>query len=57
MEDLIKKGGKWIDDRNHSIADEYGFEALEHFEKDDLARDEKEEKKLMKIKREQKEKQ
>ena len=59
VEDLIKEGRKLIDDRNHClrIADEYGFEALEHFEKDDLARDEKEEKKLKKIKKEQKEKQ
>ena len=59
VEDLIKEGRQLIDDRNHClrIADEYGFEALEHFEKDDLARDEKEEKKLKKIKKEQKEKQ
>ena len=58
LEDTIKEGEVQIDDRNHKlkIADALGFDALEVFEKEDLARDEKEEKKLKMLRKEAKEK-
>ena len=58
VEDVVKEGESAIVDRNHKlkIADDYGFDALEVFEKEDLARNEKEEKKLKMLKKEAKEK-
>ena len=52
MEEVVKKGEKLVDDRNFLVkmADELG-----EFEKDELARDEKEEKKLAKLRKEFKE--
>ena len=41
MEKLIKEGEKEIDDQNHKlkIADEFGFHALDDFDKEDLEED------------------
>ena len=57
LEDIIKRGEDLIGERNHSIkiADELGWEAAEAFEKDDLARNDTEEKKLAKLRKEKKE--
>merc|ERR1712226_695605 len=47
VEEIIKEGEKLIDDQNQKlkIADEFGSRALDEFVKEDLARNEKEEKK------------
>ena len=57
LEELIKEGEKEIDDQNHKlkIADEFGCRALDDFNNEDLARDEKEEKKLKALWKEKKE--
>ena len=54
MERLIKEVEKEIDDQNHKlkIADEFGFRALDDFDKEDLARDDKEEKILKALRKE-----
>ena len=54
---LVKEAGKEIDDQNLrlKIADEFGFKAMEDFVKEDLARDEKEEKKIKALRKEKKE--
>ena len=54
IEDLIKEGEKEIDDENHNlkVADEFGFKAVEDFTKEDLARDDKEEKKIKALRKE-----
>ena len=56
---LVKELGKEIDDRNLElkIADEFGYKAMEEFGKEDLARDEKEEKKIKALRKEKKERQ
>jgi len=55
IEGLVKEAEKEIDDQNHKlkIADEFGFPALDDFTKEDLARDEKEEKKIKALKKDQ----
>ena len=57
IEELIKEGEKEIDDENHKlkIANEFGYKAVEEFVKEDLARDEKEEKKIKLLRKEKKE--
>ena len=57
LEEVVKKGEKLVDDRNFLVkmADELGWSAVGEFEKDELARDEKEEKKLAKLRKEFKE--
>ena len=57
IEELIKEGEKEIDDGNHKlkIANEFGFKAVEEFVKDDLARNDGEEKKLKRFRKEKKE--
>ena len=57
IEVLVKEAEKEIDDQNHKlkIADEFGFPALDDFTKEDLARDEKEEKKIKALRKEKKE--
>ena len=54
---LVKEAGKEIDDQNLrlKVADEFGFKAMEDFVKEDLARDEKEEKKIKALRKEKKE--
>ena len=54
LEELIREGEKKVEDRNHilKIADELGWLGVEKYEKDELARDEKEEKKISKIRKE-----
>ena len=54
---LVKEAGKEIDDQNLKlkVADEFGFKAMEDFGKEDLARDEKEEKKIKALRKEKKE--
>ena len=54
---LVKEAGKEIDDQNLKlkVADEFGFKAMEEFGKEDLARDEKEEKKIKALRKEKKE--
>ena len=56
---LVKEAGKEIDDQNLKlkVADEFGFKAMEEFGKEDLARDEKEEKKIKALRKEKKERQ
>ena len=48
VEDVVKEGEVKIDDQNHrlKIADEFGFKAVDEFEKDELARNPTEEKKI-----------
>ena len=50
LEEVVKKGEKLVD-RIFLVkmADELGWSAVGEFEKDELARDEKEEKKLAKL--------
>ena len=50
-------GEEKLNERTHllKIADKYGWESAKEFVSEDLARDEKEEKKLQKIRKEQKE--
>ena len=57
IEELIKEGEKEIDDGNHKlkIANDYGFKAVEEFVKDDLARNDEEEKKIKRFRKEKKE--
>ena len=54
---LVKEAEKEIDDQNLrvKIADEFGYKAMEDFIKEDLARDEKEEKKIKALRKEKKE--
>ena len=54
IEELIKEGEKEIDDENHKlkIANEFGYKAVEDFTKEDLARNEKEEKKIKWLRKE-----
>jgi hypothetical protein len=56
---LVKELGKEIDDRNLElkIADEFGYKAGEEFGKEDLARDDKEEKKIKALRKEKRERQ
>ena len=55
---LVKEAEKEIDDRNLEIkvADEFGFKAMDGFTKEDLARDDKEEKKIKALRKEKREK-
>ena len=57
IDELIKEGEKEIDDRNHKlkIANDYGFKAVEEFAKEDLARNDEEEKKIKRFRKEKKE--
>ena len=57
VEKIIKEGEKEFDEQNHQlkIADEFGFRGLEDFIKEDLARDDKEEKKLKALRKEKRE--
>ena len=57
IDELIKEGEKEIDDGNHKlkIADDYGFKAVEEFAKEDLARNDEEEKKIKRFRKEKKE--
>ena len=57
LEEIIKEGEKEVDEQNHQlkIADEFGFRSLGDFIKEDLARDDKEEKKLKALRKEKKE--
>ena len=57
VEEIIKRGEKDVDDQNHQlkIADEFGFRLLGDFIKEDLARDDKEEKKLKVMRKEKRE--
>ena len=54
---LVKEAEKEIDDRNLEIkvADKFGFRAMEDFIKEDLARDDKEEKKIKALRKEKRE--
>ena len=54
---LVKEAEKEIDDQNLrlKIADEFGYRAMEDFIKEDLARNEKEEKKIKALRKEKKE--
>ena len=54
---LFKEAEKEIDDQNLrlKIADKFGYKAMEDFIKEDLARDEKEEKKIKALRKEKKE--
>ena len=54
---LVKEAEKEIDDQNLrlKIADEFGYKAMQDFIKEDLARDEKEEKKIKALRKEKKE--
>ena len=56
---LVKELGKEIDDRNLElkIADEFGYKAGEEFGKEDLARNDKEEKKIKALRKEKRERQ
>ena len=56
-EEIIKEGEKELDEQIHKlkIADEFGFKSLDDFVKEDLARDDKEEKKLKALRKEKKE--
>jgi hypothetical protein len=58
LAELVKEGKQLVSDRNHDlkIADEYGWEGLEVFKGEELARNEKEEKKLAQLKKQMKEK-
>ena len=51
---LVKEVEKEIDDQNLKlkVADEFGFKAMEDFSKEDLARNEKEEKKIKALRKE-----
>ena len=55
LEDTIKEGEDLLDERLHTlkIADEFGWPAVRVFEKEDLARNDKEEKKLGQLRKEQ----
>ena len=57
VEEIIKEDEKELDEQNHKlkIADEFGFKSLDDFVKEDLARDDKEEKKLKALRKEKKE--
>jgi len=57
IDELIKEGEKEIDDGNHKlkIANDYGFKAVEEFAKEDLARNDEEEKKIKRFRKEKKE--
>ena len=57
VEEIIKEGEKDVDEQNHrlKIADEFGFPSLRDFIKEDLARDDKEKKKLKALRKEKKE--
>ena len=57
VEEIIKEGEKELDEQIHKlkIADEFGFKSLDDFVKKDLARDDKEEKKLKALRKEKKE--
>ena len=57
IDELIKEGEKEIDDGNHKlkIANDYGFKAVEEFTKEDLARNDEEEKKIKRFRKEKKE--
>ena len=57
IEELIKEGEKEIDDENHKlkIANEFGFKAVKDFTKEDLARNDAEEKKIKRLRKEKKE--
>ena len=57
VEEIMKRGKKDIDEQNHqlTIADEFGFPSLRDFIKEDLARDDKEEKKLKAMRKEKRE--
>jgi hypothetical protein len=57
LEETIKSGEGKLNERTHlhKIADKYGWISAKEFVSEDLARDEKEEKKLQKIRKEQKE--
>ena len=55
LDDTIKEGEDLLDERLHTlkIADEFGWPAVRVFEKEDLARNDKEEKKLGQLRKEQ----
>ena len=57
IDELIKEGEKEIEDGNHKlkIADDFGFKAVEEFAKEDLARNDEEEKKIKRFRKEKKE--
>ena len=54
VEQMIKEGEKEIDEQNHNlkIADEFGFKGLETFSKEELARNDKEEKRIKAMRKE-----
>jgi hypothetical protein len=58
LEDLVQQGKKLLVDRNHElkIVDEFDWEALETWNGEELARNEKEEKKLISIRKQYKDK-
>ena len=57
VEELIKEGEKEIEDENHKlkIANDFGFKAVEEFTREDLARNDAEEKKIKRFRKEKKE--